>query len=188
VFGFRKNVTRFGWNLLAGCKSRIRLSRLPRLPKADFIGLAVYSVKVYFVYFNRANLWGILLKRRVGMSKPILGRIPKGDRGPKLQFELDGKPCDAYQGETIAAALFAAGRRTFRLSTIGQEPRSFYCGMGVCFECAVTVNGVSNVRACMTPVQEGMKVITGVAAHGPMEDSRDQGSSDGKGIRRDEKV
>ena len=95
------------------------------------------------------------------MSDDIQCRIPKGTRGPKIQFELDGVPEVAYKGETIAAVLLASGRRTFRVSPKGKEPRGLYCGMGVCFECLVTVNDDLNVRACLTLIEEGMKVETG---------------------------
>lgn len=70
---------------------------------------------------------------------------------------VDGQPVAAYPGETVAAALLAAGFRTFRSGTVG-GPRGPVCNMGICFECVVTVDGVTNVRACMTPVRPGMKV------------------------------
>ncbi|MHB9098763.1 MAG: (2Fe-2S)-binding protein [Syntrophales bacterium] len=95
------------------------------------------------------------------MSEDIQRRIPNGSRGPKIQFELDGEPAVAYEGETIAAALLALGIRTFRVSPKEKEPRGLHCGMGVCFDCIVTVNDQLNVRACMTPVEKGMKVETG---------------------------
>ena len=96
------------------------------------------------------------------MSKTIKGRISKGNRGTRIQFKLDGKPCFAYQGETIATALLANGNRTFRLTQKEKEPRSLYCGMGCCFECLVEVNGIQNIRACMTYVEPDMEVETGV--------------------------
>jgi len=74
---------------------------------------------------------------------------------------VDGNACFAYQGETIAAALVADGKRVFRFSAKEKATRGLYCGMGVCFECLVTVNDVLNVRACMTAVEAGMKVETG---------------------------
>ena len=95
------------------------------------------------------------------MSEDIQRRIPNGKRGPKIQFELDGESAVAYEGETIAAAMLALGIRTFRLSPKEKEPRGLHCGMGVCFDCIVNVNDQLNVRACMTPVEEGMKVETG---------------------------
>jgi sarcosine oxidase subunit alpha len=96
------------------------------------------------------------------MSDNMQRRIHKGTRGHKISFKLDGLPCSAYKGETIATALLALGKRTFRLTPKQSEPRGIFCGMGVCFECLVTVNGVLNVRACMTSVEEGMHVETGV--------------------------
>jgi sarcosine oxidase subunit alpha len=67
---------------------------------------------------------------------------------------------DAYEGETIAAALLAAGIFTFRLSPKHKEPRGLFCGMGSCYECLVTVDGAHAVRACVTPVSDGMRIET----------------------------
>ncbi|MEW5957481.1 MAG: (2Fe-2S)-binding protein [Chloroflexota bacterium] len=70
---------------------------------------------------------------------------------------VDGQPVPACQGQTIAAAWLAAGRRVFRYTRQGR-PRGLFCGMGVCFECLVTVNGLAGQRACLTPAQPGMQV------------------------------
>ena len=80
-------------------------------------------------------------------------------RGPEVHLLVDEEAIVAYEGETVAAALLAAGRRAFR-HTVSSEPRGIFCGIGLCFDCLVTVEGVGNVRACLTPVREGMKVIT----------------------------
>ena len=64
----------------------------------------------------------------------------------------------AYQGETVGAALAALGQRAVRLSEKYGDLRGLFCGMGVCQECRVSVDGVPNVRACMTPVSPGMRV------------------------------
>lgn len=77
-----------------------------------------------------------------------------------LTIDLDGKPVEAFAGETVAAVLLAMGSRSFRHTDRDHAPRGLFCGMGVCFECLVTVDGVPNVRACMTPVREGMAVDT----------------------------
>jgi D-hydroxyproline dehydrogenase subunit gamma len=70
---------------------------------------------------------------------------------------LDGHPVRAHAGETVAAALIAEdGPRTRQ--TAGGAARGVYCGMGVCFDCLVVVDGVPNTRACMTLVAEGMRV------------------------------
>ena len=69
----------------------------------------------------------------------------------------DGRPLTAYPGQTIAEVLLAAGIRDFRNSP-GGSPRGFFCGMGVCFECRMIVDGRPNVRTCMTPATAGCRV------------------------------
>src|SRR5262245_51999517 len=83
------------------------------------------------------------------------GPVPRGQR---LWFTFDGRDVMAYEGETVAAALLAAGRRAFRLTGRGAEPRGLFCGMGLCFDCLVRVDGRPNVRACQIPAAEGMRV------------------------------
>ncbi len=80
-------------------------------------------------------------------------------RGRSVTITVDGVPVQAYLGETIAAALMSDGRRAWRF-TQGGEPRGLFCGMGICFDCTVTVDGRPNVRACLTPVADGMVVET----------------------------
>jgi predicted molibdopterin-dependent oxidoreductase YjgC len=80
-------------------------------------------------------------------------------RGRSVTITVDGVPLQAYLGETIAAALLASGRRAWRF-TQGGEPRGVFCGMGICFDCTVTVDGMPNVRACLTAVADGMVVET----------------------------
>ena len=62
-------------------------------------------------------------------------------------------------GSTVAAAVLAAGATSFRRSATGQA-RGPLCGMGICFECRVTVNGVAHVRSCQTLCEDGMDVRT----------------------------
>jgi predicted molibdopterin-dependent oxidoreductase YjgC len=82
------------------------------------------------------------------------------ERGRPLTMVVDGGELTAHEGESIAAALFASGRRFTRWTARGGEPRGYFCGMGVCQDCLVTVDGLPNVRACMTPVREGLRVET----------------------------
>jgi predicted molibdopterin-dependent oxidoreductase YjgC len=84
-------------------------------------------------------------------------------RGPQIHIVIDEEAIVAYEGETVATVLLTSGRRAFRHTATG-EPRGIFCGIGLCYDCLVTVDGVSNVRACVTPVREGMKVITSEAA------------------------
>jgi predicted molibdopterin-dependent oxidoreductase YjgC len=83
----------------------------------------------------------------------------KFQRGAPVTIIVDGAPLPAFVGETIAGALLASGRRAWRHTRHGQ-PRGMFCGIGVCFDCLVTVNGAPKVRACLTPVAEGMIVQT----------------------------
>jgi predicted molibdopterin-dependent oxidoreductase YjgC len=78
-------------------------------------------------------------------------------RGPAVTIALDGHPVVAYSGETVATVLIAEGHHATR-TTAGGEPRGVFCGMGVCFDCLVVIDGVPNTRACMTFVAEGMDV------------------------------
>lgn len=78
-----------------------------------------------------------------------------------FNIEINGQKVQARSGQTLAATLIAAGILTFRRTPTG-EPRGIFCGMGACFDCLVTVNGVENQRACMTLAQPGMKVSLAV--------------------------
>jgi aerobic-type carbon monoxide dehydrogenase small subunit (CoxS/CutS family) len=66
----------------------------------------------------------------------------------------------ARDGETVAAALLAAGRRVLRRTARLGEPRGIYCGMGICFDCLVQIDGRPNMQACRIAVAEGMCVQT----------------------------
>jgi D-hydroxyproline dehydrogenase subunit gamma len=77
------------------------------------------------------------------------------------ELTVDGTPVVAPAGQSLAAALLAAGRAALRTSPSG-APRGVYCGIGVCQECRVHVEGRGVVLACVTPVSSGMRVTTGV--------------------------
>lgn len=94
---------------------------------------------------------------RIDRSSSLL---PEVKRGKQIQIIVDGRPVEAFEGETVAAALLAAGIQQFRLTRNHKKPRGVFCGMGICYECLVRVNGVDNVRACVTQVIDGMKVET----------------------------
>ena len=93
---------------------------------------------------------------------PTLRRLDGIERGQLLEFEVDGEKITAYEGETIAAALLAHGTKVFRHTRKNHSPRGIFCGMGLCNECIMTVDGEPNVRACQTYVRHGMKVSTQV--------------------------
>ena len=85
-------------------------------------------------------------------------RLPKYERGSSFEIEVDGNRLIAYEGETVATTLLAAGIQTFHPSSLGNEPSRLYCGMGVCMQCLVTVNDVPSCQACQMLAQPGMKV------------------------------
>ena len=88
-------------------------------------------------------------------SRRLAGNV---ERGRAIQLRVDGQLVAAYEGETVAAALLAAGRRILRHRVPGGDPRGIFCGIGMCFDCLVTVDGTRIVRACVTPVRDGMQV------------------------------
>lgn len=77
-----------------------------------------------------------------------------------VQFTFDGHPLTAQSGQTVGGALLAAGVRSWRTTRFEGRPRGLFCGIGVCFDCLVTVNGEPNVRACLAPVADGDVVTT----------------------------
>jgi hypothetical protein len=68
---------------------------------------------------------------------------------------FNGRPLTMVPGQTIAAVLIAAGVRSWRTTRIDGRPRGLFCGIGVCFDCLVTVNGVPSVRACIAEARPG---------------------------------
>ncbi len=75
-----------------------------------------------------------------------------------IRFTFDGKSVEAYEGDTIGSALFAAGQRTFSRSFKYHRRRGLMCCAGQCPNCIVAVDGNPGARACVEPVREGMKV------------------------------
>ena len=72
---------------------------------------------------------------------------------------VNGQPITVEPGTTVAAALLRAGLSGVRRSVTG-SPRGPLCGMGVCFECRVTIDGIAQQLSCQTPCVAGMKVRT----------------------------
>jgi D-hydroxyproline dehydrogenase subunit gamma len=80
--------------------------------------------------------------------------------GNRIKIFINGKAYDVNEGETLLAALTATGHKTLRHSRKLGEPRGALCGMGVCYECLVTINNRPNQKACMTRVEDRMEVLT----------------------------
>lgn len=85
-------------------------------------------------------------------------RLPDAASAPVVPITIDGEPAHARVGDTVAAALLAAGRATCRSTPVSGAPRGPYCMMGVCFECLVEIDGVPNQQACMVVAEAGMIV------------------------------
>ena len=90
-------------------------------------------------------------------NHPILG---KEARRKKITIFVDGRKIPAYEGEPIAASLTAAGIRVFRYTSKDKEARGVFCAIGQCTDCVMTVDGVPNVRTCITLVEPGMRIKT----------------------------
>ena len=76
-----------------------------------------------------------------------------------VNVRVDGQELEVAPGTIVAVAVMMAGVITFRRSVVG-EARAPLCGMGVCMECRVTIDGVSHSRSCQTLCVEGMEIRT----------------------------
>lgn len=93
----------------------------------------------------------------IGLRVPMDAGVARGER---LTFTFDGKRVTAFKGESVAAALLAAGERVLRVTAGRGSPRGIFCGMGVCYDCLMVIDGEPSRRACITLVMPGMKVET----------------------------
>ncbi|GGF04521.1 hypothetical protein GCM10011611_07430 [Aliidongia dinghuensis] len=75
-----------------------------------------------------------------------------------VRLDFEGQSVAAEPGDTVAAALLAAGIGRFRETPVAGSPRAPYCMMGICFDCLIEIDGVPNRQACMVPVADGMKI------------------------------
>jgi predicted molibdopterin-dependent oxidoreductase YjgC len=82
------------------------------------------------------------------------------ERGRAVRVWVDGRPVKGFEGESVAALLIVEGRLAFRRSLKSASARGYYCGMGICHECLVTVDGTPNTQACMTRVRDGLRIDT----------------------------
>ena len=80
------------------------------------------------------------------------------ERGNKLSFTFEGNQLFGFEGETIAAALHASDIKVLGESLFLHRPRGFYCAIGNCSSCLMVVNGVPNVKVCITELEDGMDV------------------------------
>ena len=76
-----------------------------------------------------------------------------------ITLSVNGRAVAAPEGSTVATAVALSGATMFRLSVTGQ-PRAPLCGLGICFECRVTINGQPHARSCQIVCQDKMDVRT----------------------------
>jgi len=88
---------------------------------------------------------------------PILKTFEKGNI---VSFEYDGKILKGYEGEPVAVALKANGILIHRYTSRYHKPRGVFCAIGRCTDCVMVIDGKPNVRTCITPLKDGMKVQT----------------------------
>ena len=82
------------------------------------------------------------------------------NRDRPLTFYFHGQPIAAFAGDTVASALYAAGRRIFTRSFKYHRPRGLLCCSGDCPNCLMEIDGKPNVRACRAPVRHGLQVLS----------------------------
>jgi predicted molibdopterin-dependent oxidoreductase YjgC len=85
--------------------------------------------------------------------------LQRNSPSSEFEIEVDGRMLSVRPGDTVAAVLLRSGISAFRRSAAGQ-PRGVFCGMGICFDCLVTVDGLREQRACITLARPGMRVTT----------------------------
>lgn len=86
-------------------------------------------------------------------------RLPDAP-GRALRFTLDGEALEGREGDTVASAMLAAGRRSFRQTAVSGGERGPWCMMGVCHDCLVVLDGVASTQACLVSLRDGMAVET----------------------------
>ncbi len=96
-------------------------------------------------------VWGVRLRIK---EHPIIDFKEQ----EKITFYFNDKKVEGYKGDSIASALHAAGIKHFTTSLKYERPRGFFCGIGKCSSCLMRVNGVPNIRTCIAPLKEGIKV------------------------------
>ena len=88
----------------------------------------------------------------------MFNRLTDRQLGAAVAITIDGEPRIAFEADTVASAMLAAGHSIFRSTPVSAIPRGPFCMMGACFDCLVTIDGVPNRQACMTRVAAGMRI------------------------------
>ncbi|MFS7872613.1 (2Fe-2S)-binding protein [Streptomyces asiaticus] len=102
-----------------------------------------------------------------------------GSSSCRLTF--DGTTVTARPGQSVGAALVAAGIVAWRTTRREGRPRGLFCGIGVCFDCLITVDGRPGQRACLVPARDGMRLSAEGGRDGDGGDGSDGGDDSGGG-------
>lgn len=78
----------------------------------------------------------------------------------RITLSFDGAPIEARPGQSVGAALTDAGIDSWRTTRKKERPRGLFCGIGVCYDCLIVVDGVPNQRACLVPARDGLRLET----------------------------
>lgn len=89
----------------------------------------------------------------------MFARLPEAPAEP-VAVTIDGEQFEARAGDSVAAAMLAAGRFASRTTAVSGAARGPFCMMGVCFDCLVAIDGVPNQQGCMVSVAPGMRIQT----------------------------
>lgn len=89
--------------------------------------------------------------RMLPPDRDPIGPVP----ADTVTITVDGAAVSGVAGQSVAGVMLAAGRLAWRTTASGRRPRGVFCGIGVCFDCLVTVNGVRDVRACQRAARDG---------------------------------
>lgn len=95
------------------------------------------------------------------MSPEMSPELPPGN--PPCRLSFDGRTIHARPGQSVGAALVAAGVVAWRTTRGEGRPRGLFCGIGVCYDCLITVDGHPDQRACLVPAADGMRLESGHA-------------------------
>lgn len=79
----------------------------------------------------------------------------------RVLFTFDGETISARAGQTVGGALTDAGIKSWRTTRFDHRPRGLFCGIGVCFDCLLTIDGRPNQRACLVTVRDGLACGSG---------------------------
>jgi len=90
----------------------------------------------------------------------ITTNLPALRRGKTIEVIVDGRRVEAFEGELVSTVLQAENICIFGRKHTTGRPSGIYCGMGVCYECLVTIDGTPNIRACQTFAADQMVIET----------------------------